>query len=96
MIDLILTFEKFDNEYLEFERVENKLHSRPDLCAFLLLDKLLPKAGRDMVCAAEHDEFFLDVDCKKLAEVATENDILTLRRCGVRYDSSVDSLAMFT
>lgn len=95
MIDLDATFEKHNDDYLKFERVENKLHSRPDLCAFLLLDKLLPNDGRDMVCAAEHDEIFLDADCEKLAEVATEEDILTLTRCGVHYDSYTDSLAMF-
>lgn len=96
MIDLEATFEKHDDDYMKFERVENKLHSRPDLCAFLLLDKLLPNDGRYMVCAAEHDEIFLSADCGKLAEVATEDDILTLARCGVRYDSSTGSLAMFT
>lgn len=95
MIDLEETFERLNDDYLKFERVENKLHSRPDLCAFLLLDKLIPNAGRGMVCAAEHDEIFLDADCEKLAEVATEEDILTLTRCGVHYDSETDSLAMF-
>lgn len=95
MIDLDATFEKHSGNYMNFDAVEKKLHSRPDLCAFLLLDKLLPNAGRDMVCAAEHDEIFLDADCEKLAEVATEEDILTLTRCGVRYDSDTDSLAMF-
>ena len=96
MIDLDATFKKYNDDYSEFKRVENKLHPRPDLCAFLLLDKLLPNDGRDMVCGAEHDEIFLDVDCEKLAAVATEEDILMLTRCGERYDSGTDSLAMFT
>jgi hypothetical protein len=95
MIDLHETFEKFNDEYLKFDRVEKQLHSRPDVCAFLLLDRLLPNPGRDMVCAAEHDVIYLNADCEKLAEVATESDILTLARCGVRYDSETDSLAMF-
>lgn len=51
MIDLKEAFNKHGDEYLKFERVENKLHSRHDLCAFLLLDRLLPREGRDMVCA---------------------------------------------
>lgn len=96
MIDLYATFEKHNDDFLRFELVENKLHARPDLCGFLLIDKLLPNDGRDMVCGATHDEIFLDADCEKLAEVATEDDILTLTRCGVRYDSDTDSLAMFT
>jgi AAA15 family ATPase/GTPase len=95
MIDLNATFEKHNDDYLKFDRVENKLHSRPDLCAFLLLDKLMPNAGRNMVFAAEHNEIFLDADCEKLAEVATEEDILTLTRCGVNYDGDIDSLAMY-
>ena len=78
-------FEKYDDEYLNFERVDEPLHSRPDICAFILLDRLLPNPGRDIVDAAEHDEIFLDVDIDKLEGVATEADILTLVRCGVRY-----------
>jgi hypothetical protein len=92
MIDLEKTFNSFDNDFLEFELVENKLHPRADLCAFLLLDKLIPGTA-DMVSAGEHDEIWLDTDCDKLAEIATEADILTLVRCGVRYGDG--SLAMF-
>ena len=95
MIDLKAIFEKYDDEYIKFERVENKLHPRPDICAFLLLDKLLPNDGRNIIYSATHAEIFLDVDCEKLAEVATECDILTLRRCCVRYDDETDSLSMF-
>jgi len=95
MIDLQETFAKHSNEYLQFNSVENKLHSRPDICAFILLDKLVPNEGIDMVSAAEHDEIFLDTDCDKLSDVATDEDILTLTRCGVRYDSDMESLAMF-
>lgn len=95
MIDLESVFEKYVEEYLKFDRVEGKLNSRPDLCAFLLLDKLLPKDGSDIICSASHDEFFIDIDCEKLSDIATEEDILTLVRCGVRYDSETDSLAMF-
>ncbi len=95
MIDLYATFEKHNDEYIRFDRVENKLHSRPDICAFLLLDKLLPNDGSRIVSAAEHDDIYLNADCEKLAEVATDDDILTLIRCGVRYDSSTDGLAMF-
>jgi hypothetical protein len=88
-------FERFADDFLKFEQIENKLSSRPDLCAFLLLEKLLPDSDRDIVSSAEHDEIYLDIDCEKLAQVATENDILTLHRCGVRYDSETESLAMF-
>ena len=95
MVNLPEVFEKYDDEYRKFERVENKLHPKREICAFLLLDRLLPTTDSGMVCAAETDELFLAADCKKLAEVATDNDILTLIRCGVHYDSRTDSLAMF-
>jgi len=95
MVDLEQVFEKYDDEYSKFDSIENKLHSRPDICAFLLLDKLVPGAGKDMVSAAEHDEIYLDVDCEALAAVATEEDIQTLARCGVRYDEGLESLCMY-
>lgn len=87
-------FEKFNDDYIDFDKVENPLHSRPDLCAFLLLDKLVPGTG-DMISAAEHDEIFLDTDVDELALIATEDDILTLVRCGVRYSEEFNCLCMF-
>jgi len=95
MINISKMFEKYEDDYLKFERVENKLHPRPDICAFLLLDKLLPQEGQDLITAAQHDIYYLDIDCEKLAEVATELDIMTLARCGVHYDNETDSLAMY-
>jgi len=92
MLNLEEVFESFDDDFLKFEKVESKLNPRADLCAFLLLDKLIPGTA-DMVSGGEHDGIWLDTDCDKLAEIATEADILTLVRCGVRYED--DSLAMF-
>ncbi|MDO8640460.1 MAG: hypothetical protein Q7R33_02860 [Nitrosarchaeum sp.] len=93
-MDLKEVFDTFENESHKFERIENPPSKRPDLCAFLLLDKLVP--GKfDIVSAAEHDEIYLDCDVNKLAEKATEADVVYLVRCGVWYDSETDSLAMF-
>lgn len=88
-------FEQFDDEFLKFENIpdERKLHRRPDVCAFLLLDRIVGGDG-DMVTAAEHDEIWLDVSPDDLAK-ASDEDILTLVRCGVRYDANIDALAMF-
>jgi len=94
MIDLKSAFDKHDKEFLEFDRVAEKLHPRPDVCAFLLLDKLVP-SSEDIVSAAEHDEIFLGVDCEKLARAATDDDIVMLTRCGVRYSEEYECLAMF-
>ena len=87
-------FEKHNDEYLKFERVVNPLHPRSDLAGFLLLDKIAPGTN-DMISAAEHDEFFLDVDMEGFKKVATEENIITLIRCGIRYSSEYDCFCMF-
>ena len=83
-----------ENEYCQFKKIENPTHPRPDVTAFLLLDKLCPAPGRDIVSGADHDEIYLEVDMERLAEVITDEEILILVRCGVRYHET-DSLAMF-
>lgn len=86
-----------DKEFLRFERVKNKLSNCPDIHAFILLENLCPpKKGEDMVGSASHDEIYLNVDVDKLADVITVEQIIDLVRCGVRYDESCGSLAMFT
>ena len=85
-------YTKYSDEFLKFDRVENKTSQRSDLHAFNLLDKLVPGTV-DMVSAAEHDEIWLEVSPEELAQVATEEQIIELIRCGVRY--SRDGLAMY-
>lgn len=83
-----------DDEYLAFDRVKNPLHECMDIAAFLLLHKLVPvRRGGDIVSWAGHDEIALDIDVDKLAKAATEDDVITLKRCGVRL--SDDCLKMF-
>lgn len=86
--------EKFEDEFLQFDMIEAKRSRRPDLHAFLLLDELVP-GDRDIIGAAHHDEFFIDVDCDELIKVLTVAHWIELTRCGVRYDRENDSLAMF-
>ncbi len=80
-------FEKFNDDYLKFEEVENKRSKRPDLHAFLLLDELFP-SHHDIICNAQHDEFWLDVSDDD-AETLTDNQILELTRCGVLWDDGL-------
>ena len=87
-------FEKYHDEFLNFNDIEEKRSNRPDLHAFLVLDSLVP-GNIDMVLAAEHDEIFLDVSPDRLSKVATEDQIRDLIRCGVRLDVDTDSLCMF-
>lgn len=75
-------FGAVNHEYLEFARVENKRNQRPDLHAFLLLDELFPEPGRDLICGASHDEFYLRVNDNQI-DTLTDEQILELVRCGV-------------
>lgn len=93
--EMAVLFEKHADEHIKFERIENPPSKSPDLCAFLLLDRLAP-SDRDIVSAANHDEIWLSTDIAKLAEVASEDDIVYLVRCGVRYDDEFECLGMFT
>ena len=92
--ELEALFEKHDDLYLEGLTSDVGPTKRRDLNAFLLLEKHLPGEG-DIVSAAEHDEFFLDVALEDLAKVVTEEDVKNLIRCGVRVDDYREGLAMF-
>ena len=91
------TFDKYDDEYIQFQNVANKRSRRPDMHAFIVLDELLPGDGKgDLISAAEHDQFFLDIEPEALARVATDELILDLVRCGVSFDEENESLFLFT
>lgn len=81
-----------DEEYLEFDRIENKLSSRPDLHAFIVLNELIP-SNRDIVCAAEHGRIWLDIDTEELAKLIDEPTVIDLIRCGVMAED--DCLTLF-
>ena len=85
-MDVEERFKKFSDEYLNFAKIKNKRSNRPDLHAFIILDELFP-GQHDMVCAAEHDEIWLDVGLEDL-ETLTDEQIRDLVRCGVRCDDS--------
>lgn len=87
-------FESKHDEFLRFDRIQNKLSQRPDLHAFLLLDSLAPQKG-DMIIGSEHDEIYLGVDVEKLLEVVTEQQLIDLHRCGVRYHEDHSCFCMF-
>lgn len=89
-------FEKHDDEYIKFERVKKKLHKCPDIHAFLLLEQIAPIQegyGSDIVAGANHDEIYLGTDLDLFCENATEEQLIDLIRCGIRYDN--DGFCMF-
>jgi hypothetical protein len=93
--DLESFYEEHEDEFLKFNRVTHKLSNRPDLHAFLLLDKLVP-GNSDIVSDAGYDEIYLDTSPDSLLAVATEDELIELHRCGVLYSGEYDSLYMFT
>ena len=84
-MDIEERFKKFSDEYLNFEKVENKRSNRPDLHAFLLLEELSPGGKGNMICDGEYNKIWLDVDYDDL-DTFTDDQILELTRCGVRCD----------
>lgn len=82
MIDVAEAFDKVDDEFHKFDRIEDPLSPCHDLCAMMYLVKLLGITS-SIIAASEHDEVYLNVDDEEFAEVATQEDVLYLTRCGV-------------
>ena len=72
-----------------------RLSTRKDLCAFLILDQLLPGKTGKIVSCAEHDQVWLDIDCEALSKVIDVPTIYALRACGMFYDASNEALSMW-
>jgi len=87
-------FDKHEDEYLHWERVENKKTNRPDLHALLLLDELFPIDG-DIIIGAEHGIFYVAVDDEQ-SEILTEEQVIELLRCGCHWDSETDIFLAFS
>lgn len=83
-----------DNEHLKFERVQNKRSERRDLHAFIVLSELLP-SSLPIISGAEYDQIWIEADPEDLAQKATEQQLIDLRRAGLCYDSGVESFYMF-
>ena len=95
--ELKILWEKYNDEYLMFSKIKNPLHHRRDICALLMLDKI--KGGTSsgsIIDASEHDEYYIDIDCEKFAAVVSEQQIIDLIRCGVRYDTGLGCFCIFT
>lgn len=86
-------FEKFDNEFLKFELVANKVSQRADLHAMVLLDRWFP-SSQYILSAAWHDEVSFNIQDKEI-ESLTDEQIQELVRCGVKYSDTHYCLTMF-
>ena len=96
MLNLTELFKKHNEEYLHHGDIENPMHRQADLCAFLMLDKIAPlNNDRDIIIDARHDEITLAFDSAKVAENATEQEIIDLIRCGIRFEEGDECFVMF-
>lgn len=89
-----------DQIYAFRDLVENKRSNRADLHAILLLDSLDPGPNRhgyfvNVLAAAEHDEVYFCFDEDKVAEAITPEQVVELRRCGIRYSNDGMGFCMF-
>lgn len=94
--ELAAIFEKHYEEFLKCKDVppERMLTSRADLHVFMMLDRMVP-GSNDIVSAANHDEIFLSIEPVDLMQAASEEDIVDMIRCGLRFDRDNESLCMF-
>jgi len=94
-MDLHEVFARLNDEYLEFKEIDEslKISKRPELCVMLYLDKLLPD-GDGLLESCDHERVFLQFDCDKFAEIATEDDVRFLLRCGILYDVESEKFYM--
>lgn len=97
MLDLKELFEEHADEYLEFNREVNPPSFCPDVCVLNLFNQLAPHytIGRSIIGVAAYNEIWFDIDPEKVAKSATEDQIISLIRCGVRYDELQGSFTMF-
>lgn len=82
-----------DEEFLKDHRILScqRLHPRPDICAMLYVHNFDPN-DRDIVSCAEHDEIWFDFNA---FDKLTEDDVIYLLRCGIRWDDDARMLASF-
>jgi len=65
-----------------------------DLAVFNILAKYMKDPTKNIICASEHDQIYLNFDVEELAENISEEDAIFLRSNSVFIDE-YDSLSMF-
>ena len=94
--ELVNLFEKHEDEFLEYAKVEKWRSKDRDIHVFLLLEEIVPPLQSGIMIAwASHDQIHLRIGVEVFAEVVTEDQVVELIRCGVRLDDDNEGLAMF-
>jgi hypothetical protein len=85
---------KHETNEEKLSRITNRSTNRSDLHAFMLIDRLVP-GEKNIISAAEHDEFTLSIDLNELAKAANEQQIFELLECGLIFDFEDERAFMF-
>lgn len=93
-LDLRAEFEACAGEFRQFDRIQRPLHARPEICALLMLDRMMLAPNGSLMRASTEGMVTLAVDCREFAGVATPSQVRDLARCGVTYIAQQDSLAL--
>jgi len=85
-------FEKYEDEYLEFDRINEKdlLNPDPFVCGLLKLQKINNTSFSSI--GAEHDKMVIPIGNFQL----TDDDIIYLQRCGFQWDEDISCLVFLT
>ena len=80
-------FRSFSDEFLQFDRVEEKISARSDLHAFMRLDQVLPQQFK-IIDSATDGTIRLGINSYCFAEIATPELVKELVQCGVQIDTN--------
>jgi hypothetical protein len=82
-------FEDNEDLYLVgYNDIKGRVSARNDLQVMMVLDELLYDdacSDFDMVSNVRHEEMFFTVDANRVFELASEEKMQNLIRCGLRY-----------
>lgn len=91
-------FEQYEDEYLNYRVDPNLLYKRHDVIVINVIDNLIPaqnECSPDLIVSASRDEIFFGIDAEKFSDIVTDDQLILLIRCGLRYDGGRGCLCMF-
>lgn len=87
-------FDKHENEFLNYRAdpsLEDKVH---DFVVFESLVKFVKRG--DLICNLGYEEIYLNVDVAEVVNTLSEDELVRLIRCGLRYSECHECFVMFT
>lgn len=87
-------FEKHENEFLNYRAdpsLEDKVH---DFVVFESLVKFVKRG--DLIGNLGYEEIYLNVDVAEVVNTLSEDALVKLIRCGLRYSDEHECFVMFT